>query len=105
MSNPLPLAKATNSLPPTTPAVFVGIDWADQKHDVYWITAEGRQGHRVIEQSPEQIEQLLAFLAELAGEGTTAVALETSRGPLQYALMFREKLLLYPIDPKQFARY
>jgi len=48
---------------------------------------------------------LLAFLSELAGDGLTAVALEKSRGPLQYALMFREKLQLYPIDPKQFSQY
>lgn len=105
MSNPLPAATTTSSLLPTTPAVFVGIDWADKKHDVYWITADGRQGHRVIAQSPEQIEELLAFLAKLAGGGMIAVALEKSRGPLQYALMFRENLLLYPIDAKQFARY
>ena len=102
MSSPLPVSNATVQV---VPAVSVGIDWADQKHDVYWITTEGCEGHRVIEQSPEQIEELLAFLTELAGSGTIAVALEKSRGPLQYALMFREKLRLYPIDPKQFACY
>jgi len=102
MSNPL---SVPDSAVQTVPTLFVGIDWADRKHDVYWITLDGRHGHRVIEQSPEQIEELLASLRDLAGEGWIAVALEKSRGPLQYALMFREKLQLYPIDPKQFAQY
>ena len=31
--------------------------------------------------------------------------LEQSRGALIYALMFREDVLLYPINPKQLARY
>lgn len=88
-----------------TPALFVGIDWADQQHDVYWLAADGRQGHRRIEQSPQQIEELLAWLKELSGGQPVAVALEKSRGPLHYALLFREGLLLYPIDPKQLARY
>ena len=39
------------------PALFVGIDWADKKHDVYWFTPDGRKGHRKIEQSPESIEE------------------------------------------------
>lgn len=100
----------SNSLPVTTttqpaPALFVGIDWADQKHDVYWFAADGRKGQQVIEQSPERIEELLAFLAKMAGGGRVALALEKSRGPLYYALMGREQLLLYLIDPKQAAKY
>jgi len=31
--------------------------------------------------------------------------LEQSRGPLVYALMFRDNVLLYPINPMQLARY
>jgi len=31
--------------------------------------------------------------------------LEQSRGPLVYALMFRKNVLLYPVNPKQLARY
>jgi transposase len=92
---------STNS----TPALFVGIDWSDKKHDVCWIAADGRRGQCVIEQSPEQIEELLARLTELAHGGVIAVALEKSRGPLFYALLGREGLRLYPLDPKQVARY
>jgi transposase len=31
--------------------------------------------------------------------------LEQSKGPLIYSLMFRPDVILYPVDPKQFARY
>lgn len=98
-------ASPVNSVASAEPVLFVGIDWADKKHDVHWIHADGRHGKMLIEQSPEQIEQLVAELLELAGGGLVAVALEKSRGPLQHALMFREGLTLYAIDPKQFARY
>jgi hypothetical protein len=34
-----------------------------------------------------------------------AIMLEQSRGALVYALMFREDVLLYPVNPKRLARY
>jgi transposase len=98
----------SNSLTPAhpdSPGLFVGIDWADQKHDVHWITADGRRGRRQVEQSPEQIEELVAWMIGLADGKPIALALEKSRGPLQYALLFRDGLTLYPIDPKQLASY
>jgi transposase len=87
------------------PVVFVGIDWADKKHDVHWIHANGKSGRRVIEQSPEAIEELVAQLTQIAAGGPVFLALEKSRGPLQLSLMFRDGITLYPIDPKQFASY
>ena len=38
-------------------------------------------------------------------ESPIAIMLEQSCGPLVYALMFRQNVLLYPINPKQSARY
>jgi len=87
------------------PALFVGIDWADQHHDVHWIAADGRTGRRRIDQSAEQIEELLDFLRREAPGGLVAIAVEKGRGPLHYALMDRAGLQLYLIDPKQAARY
>lgn len=89
----------------SNPVLFVGIDWADKKHDLYWIHADGRSGRREIEQSPEAVEELVIQITEMAGGGPVVVALEKSRGPLQFGLMFRQGITLYPIDPKQFARY
>lgn len=98
-------SKLTEPSENPNPTLIVGIDWADQKHDVYWFHADGRSGDRVIEQSPQAIEELAAWMTETAGGGPVAVALEKSRGPLQFALMFRQGITLYPIDPKQFASY
>jgi hypothetical protein len=69
------------------PALVVGIDWADQKHDLYWIDASGQSGRRTVDQTPQAIEELVAWMTEKAGGGPIALALEKSRGPLQNALM------------------
>jgi transposase len=87
------------------PVLVVGIDWADQKHDLYWIDASGQSGRRTVDQTPQAIEELVAWMTEKAGGGPIALALEKSRGPLQNALTGREGITLYPIDPKQFASY
>ena len=44
-------------------------------------------------------------MLQLADGKPIAIMLEQSRGPLVYALMFRENVLLYPVNPKQLVRY
>ena len=34
-----------------------------------------------------------------------AIMLEQARGALVHSLMFRENVVLYPVNPKQLARY
>jgi transposase len=87
------------------PALFIGIDWADKKHDVHVITAGGRQHAEVLPHRTEAIHQWVAEMQKLASGGTIAIIIEQSRGPLIHALMHRENIVLYPINPKQFARY
>ena len=55
--------------------------------------------------SSEAIEQWVTQMREIAGGKPIAIMLEQSKGPLIYALMFRPDVILYPINPKQFARY
>ena len=38
------------------PGLFIGIDWADQKHDCYVIDRHGKGFHQELKQSPEDIE-------------------------------------------------
>ena len=90
---------------PAQPGLFIGMDWADQKHDVYVIDRNGKGFHRVLEHSAENIEAWVGEMLKLAGGQPIAIMLEQSRGALIYALMFREDVLLYPINPKQLARY
>lgn len=87
------------------PAFFVGIDWADRAHDVYIIDEEGKGKHETLEQSPEAINDWIDRMRRRAGERPIAIILEQARGPLVHALMFRPGVLIYPVNPKQFARY
>lgn len=87
------------------PGLFIGIDWADQKHDCHVIDREGKGFHQEIPHSPESIDAWVNEMLQRAGGRPIAIMLEQSRGALVYALMFRKDVLLYPINPKQLARY
>jgi len=87
------------------PALFIGIDWADQKHDIYVIDRNGKGFHRELKHSAENIDAWVGEMLKLADGRPIAIMLEQSRGALVYALMFRKNVLLYPVNPKQLARY
>ncbi len=97
MKNKLPVQQCE-------PARFIGIDWADRKHDVHSVDPHGNGQSRTIEQSPEAIEAWISEELAQAG-GPIAIILEQSRGALVQALMFRENVILYPVNPQQFASY
>ena len=86
--------------------VFIGIDWADQKHFVS--LSNGHQQvpeHYELEHQPEAIVQWLSGLQQRFPGQRLAVALEQSRGPLIYALMSYDFLVLYPVNPQTLAKY
>lgn len=87
------------------PALFIGIDWADQKHDCHIIDQHGKGQHQELEHSPEAIEAWLTQVQQQSGGRPIAIMLEQACGPLVHALMFRQNVLLYPVNPKQLARY
>jgi transposase len=91
---------------PTHFAAYVGLDWSDQKHDVCLVDpAVGTPEFSVIKHQPEAIgEWARALRARFRGE-RIAVCLEQSRGPLIYALLKYDFLVLYPINPKTLARF
>jgi len=84
---------------------FVGLDWADKKHDICLQAAgcEAREfdrfAHRVM-----AIEQWALSLHQRFG-GRIAVALELSKGPIVYALQKYPFLVLFPINPSMLAKY
>lgn len=88
-----------------SPGLFIGIDWADQKHDCHVIDHKGKGFHQEFPHSPESIDTWVAEMLKLAGGKPIAIMLEQSRGPLVYALMFRKNVRLYPVNPKQLVRY
>ncbi|MGO4894358.1 IS110 family transposase [Flavobacterium sp. W21_SRS_FM6] len=86
-------------------AAFVGLDWADKKHDV--CVQEGNFEQRkchVIEHKPEAIEQWLAELHKKV-KGNIAVVLELNKGPIVYALQKYPFVTVYPIHGLTLARY
>ena len=84
---------------------FVGLDWADAKHDICLQAAGSDQrefdcfAHRT-----ERIEQWAQALQQRFG-GRIAVALELSKGPIVYALQKYDFLVLFPINPSTLAKY
>jgi transposase len=87
-------------------AAFVGIDWADRKHDVC-VQAAGSSTREfsVLAHRPESIAQWAqALQARFAGR-PVAVCLELSKGPLVYALQQYDFLVLFPVNPTTLAKY
>jgi transposase len=84
---------------------FIGIDWADRKHDICLQAAhsERREFNR-IEHQVDHIDQWAASMRQRFG-GPIAVALELSKGPLVYALQKYDLFVLYPINPATLAKY
>src|SRR5260370_16560049 len=84
---------------------FVGIDWADTKHDIC-VQAAGSERRELtcIAHEPAQIESWACSLRERFG-GYVAVALELTKGPIVYALQKYDFIVLFPINPATLARY
>jgi transposase len=87
-------------------AAFVGFDWADKKHDICLVdAATGKKEFSIIKHSPQAIQEWATNLQKRFGGRTVAVALEQSRGPLIFALLKYDFLVLFPINPSTLARY
>lgn len=87
-------------------AATIGVDWADQKHDL-WIQpgGGGKPEHRVLEQTPEAIHEWAAQLRARFPDQSVALAIETSRGALIHALHAYDFIVIYPINPKMLHSY
>ena len=87
-------------------AALIGIDWSDNKHDICLVeTATGAQELSVVKHTPEALNEWAQTLRARFGGAKIAVCLEQSRGPLIYALLKYDFLILYPINPKTLARF
>jgi transposase len=90
--------------PPSQFAAFVGIDWADEEHAVCVLDGP-RLRREVLPHTPEAIAAWAAGLARDFHNQPVAVMVEQSRGALLSALTQYPQLVLFPINPKQAARY
>ncbi len=87
-------------------AAFVGLDWADQKHDVCLRAAgENQVSHKEIEHTPKALDEWVVELRKRFGDGKIAICLEQSKGPLINFLMGHDLFVLHPINPKTVAEF
>ena len=90
----------------TTFAATIGLDWADQKHDLWIRPASGEKAqHLRLEQTPEALHEWVAKLRQRFGNRPIAIAIETSRGPVISALMAYDFIVLFPVNPKAMKDY
>jgi transposase len=84
---------------------YVGIDWADRKHDFCLRAAAGNALESgILEHTPEAIEQWAHALHRRFG-GPIAICLEMTKGPLVNALLRYEFLVLFPVHAATLAGY
>src|SRR5713101_2945928 len=84
---------------------FIGIDWADLKHDIC-LQPAGRE-QREFDSFPHRVDRIeqWAYSMHQRFGGPIAVALELSKGPLVYALQKYDFFVLFPINPSTLAKY
>lgn len=87
-------------------AAYIGIDWADNNHDICEIARGSSQSqHSIIKHHPEDIHHwAMSLLKRYHGE-LIAVACELRKGPLINALRQYEHLVIFPINPTTVAKY
>ena len=87
-------------------AAFIGIDWADVKHDICLqpVNIDTRE-FDVLPHRPDAIEQWACSLRQRFQGRPVAVCLEIAKGPLVYALQKYDFLVLFPVNPATLAKY
>ena len=87
-------------------AAFIGIDWADAKHDLCLQAADTAQRECLqLEHTPEAIDAWVTALRTRFNGQPVAVCLDLDKGPIVSALRKYDFLVLFPINPLMLARY
>lgn len=87
-------------------AATIGLDWADQKHDLWIHPADGTKSeHLRLAQTPDALHEWAAKLGERFGHRRVAIAVETSRGAVISALMAYDFIVFFPVNPKALKDY
>jgi transposase len=87
-------------------AAFIGIDWADAKHDVcLQVTDSATREFSVLAHRSDTIDAWVSTLRTRFPGQLIAICLELNKGPLVSALRKYDFLVLFPINPLMLARY
>jgi len=86
-------------------SVYVGIDWADKKHDVCICPRDSDT--REFDVIQHRVEAIEAWVKELHQRyvGRIAIAVELSKGPIVSALQKYDFIDIYPVNPSSLAKY
>src|SRR5262245_10748408 len=87
-------------------AAFVGIDWADAKHDgCLQAAGAAKREYFQLEHTPAAIDAWVTTLRTRFHGQPVALCLELTKGPLVFALRQYDLLVLCPLNPLTVARY
>lgn len=88
-------------------SAIIGIDWADQKHDIHEFDPKRNEvvSRTVISSKPEAIHEWACSLRLRYPGKPVAIACELKKGPLIYALMKYDHIVIFPLHPKSVAKY
>ncbi len=91
---------------PSEYTLEIGLDWADQKHDLA-VSSDGGASvvYFEIASSPHAIDHWIMEQRHHHRRGRFAVCLEQKRGALLYALMKYDFVDLFPANPAMGAKY
>jgi len=86
-------------------SIYVGIDWADKKHDVCICPKDSDT--REFDVIPHRAEVIEAWVKDLHQQygGRIAIAVELSKGPIVSALQKYDFIDLFPVNPSTLAKY
>lgn len=87
-------------------SVLIGIDWADQKHDICELAvgADNALVLSVIASKPEAIHEWAMGLQKRYPHKPIAIACELKKGPLIYLLLKYEFITIFPLHPATVAK-
>jgi transposase len=87
-------------------AAFIGLDWADKKHDIcLFVPGAAKRERSVLSHTPAAIQDWAEKLRARFGGAPVAVCLELSQGPIVSALLEHDFFVLFPVQPLTLARY
>src|SRR4029434_43082 len=87
-------------------AAFIGLDWADAKHDVcLQVAGSDKREFQVLAHRLEVLETWATDLLQHLEGQPIAIALDLNKGPIVEALRKYDGLVLFPINPMMLARY
>jgi transposase len=87
-------------------AALIAMDWADRQHAIsLYDSTTGKRERAMVQHTPSALQEWALGLKKRFAGQRLAVCLEQARGPLVYALLKYDFLVLYPINPTTLAKY